>query len=398
MSQVCCLLVDDLDENLLSLEALLRGDDLRLLKARSGVEALELLLRHEVALALVDVQMPGMDGFELAEFMRGNERTRHVPIIFVTAGSTDRQRRFRGYEAGAVDFIGKPIEPDILRSKARVFFDLDRQRQQILAQRDELEAYAAALRLADQTKDRMLAIVAHELRNPIASLQAGLRLLLRAEPSDDRPVPDRTGRVRGLMEQQLDHLVRLIDDLLDVSRVSAGKISLQREKLDLLDVLTAAADSAQPVMEAAGHSFTYIPPEHTAAIEADRTRLAQIIANLLGNAAKYTPRGGRITLSAETGEASVRIVVSDDGIGIPPDQQAQIFQMFAQVDDHRTHAQGGLGIGLALVRQLVQLHGGSIEVHSQGAGCGSRFSVTLPRLDVEAVAPTGSVRMRGAAG
>ena len=362
MSQVCCLLVDDLDENLLSLEALLRGGDLRLLKARSGVEALELLLRHEVALALVDVQMPGMDGFELAEFMRGNERTRHVPIIFVTAGSTDRQR------------------------------------QQILAQRDELEAYAAALRLADQTKDRMLAIVAHELRNPIASLQAGLRLLLRAEPSDDRPVPDRTGRVRGLMEQQLDHLVRLIDDLLDVSRVSAGKISLQREKLDLLDVLTAAADSAQPVMEAAGHSFTYIPPEHTAAIEADRTRLAQIIANLLGNAAKYTPRGGRITLSAEIGEASVRIVVSDDGIGIPPDQQAQIFQMFAQVDDHRTHAQGGLGIGLALVRQLVQLHGGSIEVHSQGAGCGSRFSVTLPRLDVEAMAPTGTVRMRGAAG
>src|SRR6185312_8997171 len=134
--------VDDLDENLLSLEALLRRDGLVLLKARSGDEALEALLRHDVALALIDVQMPGLDGFELAELMRGNERTRRVPIIFVTAGGADRQRRFRGYEAGAVDFINKPIEPDILRSKADVFFELYRQRQHLAAQRDELAMQA----------------------------------------------------------------------------------------------------------------------------------------------------------------------------------------------------------------------------------------------------------------
>src|ERR1700753_358558 len=156
MEPVHFLLVDDLEENLLSLEALLRRDGLVQLKARSGDEALELLLRHEVALALVDVQMPGLNGLELAELMRGNERTRRVPIIFVTAGSGDVQRRFRGYEAGAVDFISKPIEPDILRGKADVFFELYRQRQRISAQRDELEAQAEALKEAGRRKDEFL--------------------------------------------------------------------------------------------------------------------------------------------------------------------------------------------------------------------------------------------------
>jgi two-component sensor histidine kinase len=163
MTPVHFLLVDDLEENLLSLEALLRRDGLVLLKARSGDEALEFLLGHDVALALVDVQMPGLDGFELAELMRGNERTRRIPIIFVTAGSADGQRRFRGYETGAVDFIQKPIEPDILRSKAEVFFELYRQRQQIAAQRDELEAQAEALKEAGRRKDEFLLLLTEDL-------------------------------------------------------------------------------------------------------------------------------------------------------------------------------------------------------------------------------------------
>src|ERR1700760_136976 len=177
MPPVHFLLVDDLEENLLSLEALLRRDGLVLLKARSGDEALELLLQNDIALALVDVQMPGLNGFELAELMRGNERTRRVPIIFVTAGNADSQRGFRGYEAGAVDFIQKPIEADILRSKADVFFELYRQRQQIAMQRDELVAQAEALKVADRRKDEFLATLAHELRNPLAPLRHGLDIL-----------------------------------------------------------------------------------------------------------------------------------------------------------------------------------------------------------------------------
>lgn len=163
MSPVCFLLVDDLEENLVSLEALLRKDDLVLLKAKSGDEALELLLQNDVALALIDVQMPGLSGFELAELMRGNQRTRHIPIIFVTAGSVDNQRRFRGYEAGAVDFIQKPIEADVLRSKADVFYELCRQRQQIAAQRDELEAHAEALKEAGRRKDEFLIMLTHDI-------------------------------------------------------------------------------------------------------------------------------------------------------------------------------------------------------------------------------------------
>jgi two-component sensor histidine kinase len=163
MKSVSFLLVDDLEENLLSLEALLRRDNLVLLKARSGDEALELLLHNDVALALIDVQMPGLNGFELAELMRGNERTRGIPIIFVTAGIADNQRRFRGYEAGAVDFIQKPIEADVLRSKADVFFELHRQRQQISAQRDELEKQAEALREAGRRKDEFLVTLTHDL-------------------------------------------------------------------------------------------------------------------------------------------------------------------------------------------------------------------------------------------
>lgn len=163
MDPVTFLLVDDLEENLLSLEALLRRDHLVLLKARSGDQALELLLKNDVALALIDVQMPGLTGFELAELMRGNERTRGIPIIFVTAGSADGQRRFRGYEAGAVDFIQKPIEPDIIRSKADVFFELYRQRQQISEQRDELEVQAEALKEAGRRKDEFLITLTHDI-------------------------------------------------------------------------------------------------------------------------------------------------------------------------------------------------------------------------------------------
>ncbi|MDC7683216.1 response regulator [Asticcacaulis sp. BYS171W] len=380
------LAVDDLPENLLALEALLRRDGLVMLKARSGVEALEILLKQDVALALLDVQMPEMDGFELAEMMRGSERTRRVPIIFLTAGSADRQRRFRGYETGAVDFLQKPIEGDILRSKIEVFIELYQQRQQIAAQRDALAATAEenmrllresrraaeALREADLRKDEFLATLAHELRNPLAPIRNGLQIL-RLSP--DGPM---AGNVRDMMDRQMTHLVRLIDDLLDVSRVSQGKIDLKRDRMTAQAAIQAAVETSRPLIDQLEHHFTLDLPEAPVWINGDLTRLAQVIANLLNNAAKYTPEGGRIVLSLSEDDGQAVIRVSDTGLGIDEDMLPKVFDLFTQLDRNLHRAQGGLGIGLALAQKLVHMHGGTIVARSGGLNQGSVFELRLP--------------------
>ena len=373
MSQVSFLLVDDLEENLISLEALLRREGLTLLKARSGDQALELLLENDVALALIDVQMPGLNGFELAELMRGNERTRRVPIIFVTAGNTaDSRWRFQGYEAGAVDFIQKPIEPDVLGSKAEVFFELYRQRQQIAAQRDELQLHADALKEADRRKNEFLATLAHELRTPLAPLRNGLDLLQR------NPNGEKAGEIRGMMDRQLVHLVRLIDDLLDISRVSQGKIELKKQPVRIDEIVRSATEASRPLIESSGHRLAIEMAESSLWVEGDEIRLSQAVSNLLNNAAKYTPSGGRITLSVRADGQSIAISVIDTGVGIRDDMQTKVFQLFTQIDDHLQRSQGGLGIGLALVRQLVEMHGGAVNAYSAGPGTGSRFTIRLP--------------------
>lgn len=380
------LLVDDMEENLLSLSALLTRDGLELLQARSGTEALELLLKYDVALALMDVQMPGMDGFELAELMRGNERSGSVPIIFLTAGNVDRQRRFRGYEAGAVDFINKPIEPDILRIKADVFFQLKRQQNLLANQRDmvretaeenarllaESRQYADALKEADQRKDEFLATLAHELRNPLAPIRNGLQVL-RLTKSEEK-----AEEVRKMMDRQLTHLVRLIDDLLDVSRISRAKIELRPARIALQDAIQTALEVSLPLIEKENHELVIEVEEQDLWVDADLTRLSQIISNLLNNAAKYTPSGGKIIFKVKRDGAQVVLSITDNGIGIESRTLPHIFDLFSQVDHKSSHAQGGLGIGLFLVRRLVDLHGGTIGAASDGLGQGSTFTIILP--------------------
>lgn len=383
------LLVDDREENLTALEALLRRDGLVLLKARSGAEALELLLAYEVALAFLDVQMPEMDGFELAELMRGTERTRRVPIIFLTAGNPDQQRKFRGYEAGAVDFLNKPIDPHALRSKAEVFFELWRERQEVARQRDELKVAeaekarlldearqaAAALREADRRKDEFLATLAHELRNPLAPIQNGLQIL------NLNPPADAATRTRAMMKRQLTHMVRLVDDLLDISRVTSGKVRLRPEPTDVRAVVEAAVEATRPTVEAGQHTLTVMLSDEPLRLTADPTRLAQVIGNLLTNAAKYTPPGGRIEVTAARDGAFAVVRVTDTGLGIPADMLPRVFDLFAQVDRHLERAQGGLGIGLSLVQRLVEMHGGAVTADSPGPDAGSTFTVRLPLGD-----------------
>ena len=367
------LLVDDREENLVALEALLRRDELVLLPARSGPEALELLLVHEVALALIDVQMPGMDGFELAELMRGTERTRRVPIIFLTAGSPDQTRRFRGYDAGAVDFLTKPVEPHVLRSKAEVFFELARERQEVARLLAESRRAAEALQDADRRKDEFLATLAHELRNPLAPLRNGLEVMGRAAGD-----PAAVGRAWAMMDRQLGHLVRLVDDLLDISRVTSGKVRLKLEPIDLRAAVEAAVETARPLVEAGRHELAVRLPPDPLPLSADPTRVAQVVANLLTNAAKYTPDGGRIEVAAGRDGAAAVVRVADTGVGIPADMLPKVFDLFTQVGKHLERSQGGLGIGLALVKRLVEMHGGTVTADSPGAGRGSTFTVRLP--------------------
>lgn len=366
------LLVDDLEENLLALEALLKRDGVVCLKARSGDEALELLLVHDFALALVDVQMPGMDGFQLAEFMRGNATARHIPIIFVTAGSADQQRRFRGYEAGAVDFIQKPVETDILKSKANVFIELYRQRQEILSHRDELKAYAAALSAADRRKNDFIAMLGHELRNPVMAFRAGLQLLERQTDAE------RSALIHARMEVQAHHLSRLIEDLLDVARIDQGKISLKRERVTVQSIIDSAVDTSRPKIDAGGHDLTVEMPGTPIWLDGDFTRLSQVVSNLLTNAAKYTPSEGRIQVSANRVEDRVRIDVADNGVGVPEEMQVRVFDLFTQSKGPDDRSREGLGIGLALVRELVEMHEGAVELESNGPGSGSRFTVWFP--------------------
>lgn len=366
------LLVDDLEENLFALEALLARDNLDLHKALSGEDALELMLANEYALALLDVQMPGMDGFELAEIMRANERSRHIPIIFVTAGSGDAVRRFRGYEAGAVDFIQKPIEADVLRSKANVFMDLYLQRQQIIAQRDELETLTAALQAADEQKNRFLAVLAHELRNPLAVLAGGLNILER------KTDPDVIDTIRKSMRQHLGYMTRLVDDLLDINRIERGKISLRREEVLLADILPSALEVAAPAIEGGNHSLVVDMPQQSILLDVDPARFTQIIGNVVGNAARYTPKGGRIKVAVSSTAKKTSIVISDNGVGIPFDHQRRIFEIFEQSDAGMGVVGDGLGIGLALVKQLVELHGGNIDLVRSVPGEGSTFEIQFP--------------------
>ncbi len=357
-----CLLVDDLEENLLALAALLQRQDVEILTARSGSEALELLLAHDVALAFLDVQMPGMDGFELAELMRGSERTRQIPIIFVTAGARDQHRLFKGYESGAVDFLFKPIEPHILQNKADVFFQLHRQKLQLAR---ELHEKTETLRL----NEMLTAVLSHDLRNPLNAVLTSALLIQRR--SSEQPVRDTAARILSSGKR----MSRMIEDMLDMARARlAGGIPVKREPADLgalIDRVVGEIRSAFP----------------DRAIEVTRKgdlnggwdgeRLAQVVSNLLGNALQHGEQHKTVAIAADgTAGDTVELTVSNTGT-IPPDVLPQLFDPFrgAQRQTGRTE---GLGLGLYIVQQIIHAHAGTVEVDS-GPDDRTTFKVRIPR-------------------
>jgi signal transduction histidine kinase/CheY-like chemotaxis protein len=557
------LVCDDLAENLLSYQAILDELGQELVLVRSGEEALKEILKHDFAVILLDVNMPGMDGLETASLIRQRKRSAHTPIIFITA-FTDDLRVNEGYAHGAVDFISSPVVPPILRAKVRVFVDLFRLNAQIrrhaaeqvahaeerskreaaeesnrrltflaragaiitksldervtiesilrlltpehaaeavLAEHEEPDrwrfartrpgddqpgiefgegldrlpvnwrqaiqrchgpgltdhthqsaagnhsaegpsllalplrdrtrvfgvllmasgdaaytppdvamyesiAWRAGIALvnarlygeierADQQKNRFLSMLAHELRNPLAPIRSAVDVLRLCGDS-----PTDIEWARDVIDRQVNHLIRLVDDLLDISRITLGKIRLQTDMVSGQELVTAAIEIGRPLIEKGEHKLAVSMPEEQVLLQADRARLTQVLANLLNNAAKYTPARGTIQVSlAREGDDAV-FRVRDTGIGIPEHMLDKVFDMFIQIDSGLDRAHGGLGIGLTLVRELVHMHHGSIRVDSDGPGKGSEFSVRIPlvvrerspapQADVEIATPVGA--------
>jgi PAS domain S-box-containing protein len=512
------LLVDDQPANLLALRAILDDPGHNLVDAHFGEDALRRLAEDDFAVVLLDVQMHGLDGFETARRIRGAEKSRHTPIIFITAYDDDRPTVEKAYSLGAVDFLVKPLVPVILRAKVAGFVELYRKTEEVKRQAERLrllerrgyerllaeenarlreseqfhraiaelasdfgystrvqadgdvilesvtagftkvtgytleelnarggwptiilpddmpvlaasigrllagqEARAEArflpkaggvrwlyllghpvwdegrrrvvciygagqditerkrveeeLKQTARQKDEFLAMLAHELRNPLAPIRNALHILKMPGANSEA-----ARKARDMMDRQIQQLVRLVDDLLDVSRIVRNRIELRKETVDLATVFARAVETAQPLIEAQRHQLGVSLPPEPVRLEADPVRLAQVISNLLLNAAKYTDPAGRIWLSGERqgGEAILR--VRDTGIGIDPQLLPRVFDLFTQADRSLARSQGGLGIGLTLVKHLVEMHGGSVRAGSPGPGAGSEFTIRLPLL------------------
>ncbi len=497
------LLVDDQPAKLLSYEAMLGGMGQNLVHASSAREALEFLLNNDVAVMLIDVCMPELDGLELAAMVREHPRFQRTSIIMVSAVLMTDMDRLKGYDAGAMDYVPVPVIPEILRAKVSVFLDLYKKTRRLERLNEELERRVAertadlqeserqyrlladtgphltwtmgpahdvieftsrrweeytgmgsaklesrnwtsvvhpddlpnvlraiaepvkrgepyevelrikrhdgeyrrmvaravpvkdekgnllkwvgttsdiqdmwmatqALHEADRRKNEFLALLAHELRNPLAPLRNGLQLLTM---SDDASIRQ---KAIGVMDRQLKHMIRLVDDLLDVSRITRGKLDLRREPVFVDAILHDAVEAVQPLVDAGGHELEVLIPPEPLPLLADGTRLSQVFGNLLSNACKYTPDRGRIALTVERNASHIVVRVRDNGTGIPAEMLDRIFDVFTQVDRSLERTAGGLGIGLTMARRLVEMHGGTLTAHSNGPGHGSEFVVRLP--------------------
>jgi signal transduction histidine kinase len=417
------LMVDDQPARLLTYRAILEPLGHNLVAVNSGLEALDALMKQEFAVVLLDVKMPGMDGFETAELIHDHPRFETIPIIFVTGVHVTEFDRLKGYKAGAIDYVYIPVIPEILRSKVAVLVELYAKRRELQAvnrelaesnkhladanyalqseKTRELEELNGHLQKANEElsrsnqsleneirertraenllkeavvkRDEFLAMLSHELRNPLSPLRNASHMLMQGETQDPKIIWS-----RGVIERQLKHMIRLVDDLLDVSRIARGKIVLVSERVGVADIVAAAVETVQPLLEQKKQTLEVTADDAGLFVRGDPVRLSQVVGNLLHNAAKYTGEGGNIVLAARGRSGRAEISVRDTGIGISQEAMPHIFELFTQIPSERVNTSGGLGIGLALVRALVELHGGEISVASDGIDRGSEFTVRLP--------------------
>jgi signal transduction histidine kinase len=405
------LIVDDLPEKLLVYRTLLEDLDAQIVEAHSGTEALKRVLEGEFAVILLDVNMPDIDGLETATLVRRHKNGRHTPIIFITAYA-DEMQTARGYELGAVDYILSPVIAPVIRTKVRVFVDLYEARAALALSNQELETRVAertgelqksnerlqaeiAERLRAEAereallarekvlraeaeelsrlKDEFLATMSHELRTPLNAI-FGWITLLRTRRLDEATQE----RALETIERNARAQKRLIEDLLDVSRIVTGKVALELVTVDPRRVVEAALETMHPAAQAKGLKIVPLLDIGAGTVRGDFARLQQIVCNLLSNAIKFTDTGGHVEVCLARRNDEVEISIADSGQGIKPEFLPLVFDRFRQEDGSISRRHGGLGLGLAIVRHLVELHAGSVDAQSAGEGKGARFVVRLP--------------------
>src|SRR5688500_1575294 len=373
------LLVDDQPAKLLTYQVILGKLDVRLVTAGSAREALDRLLKGDFAVVLIDVCMPELDGFELAALIREHPRFRSTAVIFVSGVHLSDMDRIRGYSLGAMDYVPVPVIPEILCAKVKAFVDLYRTTRQLERLNAELEQRVALrtaeLEEAGKRKDEFLAVLAHELRNPLAAIRTAAQVI--ALPDIDEKNRATAGEV---IQRLVTHSARLIDDLVDMSRIGRGVIGLQRGRVDMQTMIAQAVESSRPLIDGRSHTLTVDVPHNCPAVYGDAARLSQVVGNLLANAAKFTGHGGQVTLRVTAENGNVVVRVKDTGIGIEPEMLSRIFELFTQVSHSPDDHAAGLGIGLALVRQIVEMHDGHVSASSDGPGTGTEVTVIIPAL------------------
>lgn len=374
MHDCLVLVVDDNDAARYAKSRIVTRAGLRVIEAASGNEALQAAQEQHPDLVLLDTKLPDIHGMEVCRMLKQNLDTSSILVLQTSASYLSSADKIRGLDGGADNYLFEPIEPEELVANIRALLRLGRVERQ--------------LRDADRQKDEFLAMLAHELRNPLGPICNAVELLHQLR----NHAPQQQEQVCQTIIRQTNHMVRLVDDLLDVSRINQGKITLRHELTELAAFVGAAVEIVQPIMEARGHTLSVNLPSQAVTLYGDSVRLAQIVGNLLHNAAKFTPIGGQIALTTELKGEALWIRVSDNGIGIAPDNTSRIFDLFSQVQRVPDRVQEGLGIGLSLVRRLVELHGGSVAVSSAGEGMGSMFEIRLTVMEVaQSAKPTSSV-------
>lgn len=333
------------------------------IEAATGAQALERAMNDRPDLVLLDVKLPDINGFEVCRRLKENPLTQPIMVLQTSASYIATTDKIKALEGGADNYLFEPIEPDELVANAKALLRLSRVERE--------------LREVDRRKDVFLATLAHELRNPLAPIRNAVEILQKLDPY----VPPIQEKARQIIIRQTNHLVRLVDDLLDVSRISQGKITLRMEPVELGKLIQAAIELTSPILETRGHRLALNVPREAIWFNGDPVRIAQVLGNLLHNAAKFMAPGGRISVDVAKIQAKVRIQVEDEGIGISKETIGSIFNLFSQAGHTKDTVQDGLGIGLSLVKTLVKLHGGTVSASSPGVGLGSVFEVWLPLLD-----------------